>query len=162
MPIRVLVYKRTHHGDPDQYGQFGINDCMGRVRARDFDAVVGVGGIGSEPRKAGIAGKVNWIGIGPHKRPGRRGPIVTFDHFLDFGVNGPDFTHLAPRLAARMYGRNVRSTNYDVNGPRDEIADILSLAKNALPSRRRRKFGAHGKTCHPWRPRGRVCPPNDC
>jgi len=29
MPTRVLVYKRTHHGDPDHYGQFGINDCMG-------------------------------------------------------------------------------------------------------------------------------------
>jgi hypothetical protein len=144
MPTRVLIYKRTHHGDPDHFGQFGINDCMGQVRARNFDAVIGVGGIGLEPRKAGIAGKVNWIGIGPHKRLGLRGPIVTFDHFLDFGEKGPDFTHLAPRLASHMYGQNVRAKNYDVNGKRDEVAGILRLAENAPPSKRLRKYGLWG------------------
>src|SRR5262245_17135282 len=99
--MRVLVYKRTHNGDPDANGCFGAYDCMGTFRNRDFDAVVGVGGIGPEAQASGIAGQVNWIGIGPHKAyvPDKRGPEVTFDHFLDFGIDGPDFRRLAPRLA---------------------------------------------------------------
>ena len=44
-----------------------MNDCLGSIRDRDFDAVIGVGGIGSEARAEGIARQVNWIGIGPHK-----------------------------------------------------------------------------------------------
>ena len=65
----MLIYKRTHNGDPDRFGHFGINDCMGQLRARRFDAVIGVGGIGAEPKSLGIAGKVNWIGIGPIAGP---------------------------------------------------------------------------------------------
>jgi len=53
--MRTLIYKRTHTGDPDANGCFGIYDCMGRVRALDFDAVIGIGGIGSEAQWAGIA-----------------------------------------------------------------------------------------------------------
>lgn len=73
--MRTLIYKRTHTGDPDASGCFGICDCMGRVRAMDFDAVIGIGGIGSEAKGAGIAGKITWIGIGAHKEVGDgRGP----------------------------------------------------------------------------------------
>ena len=63
----VLIYKRTHSGDPDEAGQFGINDCMGQVRRWNFDAVIGVGGVGAKARSLGIDERVNWIGIGPHK-----------------------------------------------------------------------------------------------
>jgi hypothetical protein len=96
--MRTLIYKRTHHGDPDPAGRFGTYDCMGRVRSWKFDAVIGVGGIGAEPVTHGLAGKVNWIGIGPHRAdaPGKRGPIVTFDHFLFYGAGGPLFAPLAP------------------------------------------------------------------
>jgi hypothetical protein len=94
--MRTLIYKRTHNGDPDKTGQFGIHDCMGRVRTWAFDAVIGVGGMGAEPRSHGLNGKVNWIGIGPHKtRPAKRGPVVTFDHFVLYGSDGPDFEKLA-------------------------------------------------------------------
>ena len=51
---RVLIYKRTHTDDPDRLGQFGINDCMGKVRDRDFDAVIGIGGISAQPRSKNI------------------------------------------------------------------------------------------------------------
>ena len=57
--MRTLIYKRTHIGDPDATGCFGIRDCMGSVRSHDFNAVIGVGGIGREPESYGIAGKVN-------------------------------------------------------------------------------------------------------
>lgn len=65
--MRTLVYKRTHNGDPDAEGRFGIHDCMGQVRAYGYEAVIGVGGVGDEPEECGIARRVNWIGIGPHK-----------------------------------------------------------------------------------------------
>ena len=63
--MRTLIYKRTHHGDPDVSGQFGIHGCMGRVRAWDFEAVIGVGGVGPEPRSEGLDCKVNWISDRP-------------------------------------------------------------------------------------------------
>jgi hypothetical protein len=47
--MRTLIYKRTHHGDPDPAGRFGIHDCMGRVRTWSLEAVIGVGGIGADP-----------------------------------------------------------------------------------------------------------------
>jgi hypothetical protein len=108
--IRTLVYKRTHKGDPDAHGRFGIEDCMGSVRQRDFDAVIGVGGISSWPRAQGIDGKVNWVGIGPRKTPlaGGRGPLVTFERFVLFEEAGPDFGSMAPMLAKRMLSRNAR------------------------------------------------------
>ena len=155
--MRVLVYKRTHNGDPDHGGCFGCHDCMGKVRCRDFDAVIGVGGLGPAPRANGIAGQVNWIGIGPHKTTSRkRGPLVTFDHFLHFGTDGPDFRTLAPHLAKRMYAGRVRHL---MDGLRKEeyreVLRILQLAECEPPSRRRpprrRAFGESAR-CRARRP----------
>ena len=140
--MRTLVYKRTHHGDPDISGQFGIHDCMGRVRTWDFEAVIGVGGLGAEPISHNLDGKINWIGIGPRKQhaPDRRGPIVTFDHFLFFGSEGPDFLATAPKLARRMYSRNVRVLMDGVDAvERKEVAKLLALAAKAAPSPARKK-----------------------
>jgi hypothetical protein len=108
---------------------------MGSVRARDFEAVVGVGGIGAEPRRHGIAEKVNWIGIGPHKTgTGSRGPVLTFDHFKWFGREGPRLASVAPVLAAHLYGRNVRSL-MSFSGAEDrEVQKILDMARSAPPS----------------------------
>ncbi len=138
--MRILVYKRTHNGDPDQYGCFGVDDCMGAVRKRYFDAVIGVGGIGPEAQASGIANKVNWIGIGPHKTDGpKRGPFVRFDHFLDFGTDGLDFLDVAPTLAKRMYSRNVRHVMDSLNKQEyAEVLGLLKLAENAAPSAKRR------------------------
>jgi hypothetical protein len=133
--MRTLVYKRTHVGDPDREGRFGIHDCMGRVRSWHFEAVIGVGGVGAEPRSQGIAHKVNWIGIGPHKKPqpGRRGPLVTFDHFLYFEAEGPDLRSIAPTLAARMEG--IRFVMNDLDAEvQAEVEILLDLARSAPPS----------------------------
>ncbi|AWM37549.1 hypothetical protein GobsT_44650 [Gemmata obscuriglobus] len=135
--MRVLVYKRTHNGDPDASGCFGVHDCMGIVRDREYDAVVGVGGIGSEAVSNGIDGQVNWIGIGPHKREveDKRGSEVLFEHFLNFGTDGPDFRELAPLLAARMYGDNVRSILDGMSDAEQEEAEgIVALAEGEPPS----------------------------
>ena len=133
--LRTLVYKRTHNGDPDPSGRFGAYDCMGSVRAREYQAVIGVGGIGSEPRDAGIAEKINWIGIGPHQLgAGKRGPIVAFDHFRWFGRSGRRLAEIAPALAAHIYGRNVRSLMTFTQREASEVTAILGLAQSAPPS----------------------------
>ncbi len=135
--MRVLVYKRTHNGDPDAAGCFGAFDCMGKVRDRAFDAVVGVGGIGPEAVSNGIDRQVNWVGIGPHKRhvAGKRGPEVLFDHFLYFGTDGPAFPALAPRLAARFYGDNVRNILDGMSADEQAEAEgIVRLAEGEPPS----------------------------
>jgi hypothetical protein len=138
--MRVLVYKRTHQGDPDSEGRFGVYDCMGTIRNREFDAVIGVGALGAEAQRHGIDGKINWIGIGPHKTASRskRASTITFDHFLDFGTDGPAFDAIAPKLAGRMYRRRIRHL---IDGIREdevvEVMRILELAKRAPASKRR-------------------------
>ncbi|MDP2603065.1 MAG: hypothetical protein Q8S00_10790 [Deltaproteobacteria bacterium] len=135
--MRTLIYKRTHTGDPDKKGRFGIHDCMRSVRTWGFEAVIGVGGISAEPESHGLARKVNWIGIGPHKRAeaGKPGLIVTFDHFLLFECDGPSFPELAPKLANRMYSKNVRKVMNSLDrGEVGEVGNILALAKDAPPS----------------------------
>ncbi len=135
--MRTLIYKRTHTGDPDKNGRFGIHDCMRSVRTWGFEAVIGVGGSSAEPESHGLARKVNWIGIGPHKRPaaGKPGLIVTFDHFLLFESDGPSFPELAPKLANRMYSKNVRKVMNSLDRKElGEVGNILALAKDAPPS----------------------------
>ncbi len=135
--MRTLVYKRTHNGDPSTEGEFGCNGCMGRVRSWDYEAVIGVGGQSDEPEKEGIALKLTWIGIGPHKTSvhGMDDPIVTFDHFLYYGTEGPELRSLAPHLADLMYvkkARNVMSFNTDEQA---DVDKLLALAKDSDPSR---------------------------
>ncbi|MBA2882086.1 hypothetical protein HNR65_002420 [Desulfosalsimonas propionicica] len=134
--MKILVYKRTHQGDPGPDGCFGIHDCMGSVRDRVFDAVIGVGGIGAEAQSQGISGMINWIGVGPHKREvGKRGSEVTFEHFVYYGKEGLDFRLNAPLLAERMYTYNVRSALDGLtDDEKTEAMAIVQLALDAPPS----------------------------
>src|SRR5262245_6847632 len=108
--MRILIYKRTHVGDPDRHGRFGIYDCMGRVRDYTYDAVIGVGGIGQEPKSFGIDRRNNWVGINPAKKhtPDACGVEVTFKTFRLFDEQGPLLEDLAPSLATRMYHDGAR------------------------------------------------------
>lgn len=108
--MRILTYKRTHKGDPSSAGDFGINDCMRRVRDFSYDAVIGVGGIGAEARSNGIDERITWVGINPTKRDGdwRRRPLVSFQHFVLWEEIGHALDSFAPALAKRMYQGKVR------------------------------------------------------
>jgi hypothetical protein len=134
--MRTLIYKRTHDDDPEN-GVFGVYDCMRSVRSWEFDAVIGVGGVGEEPVRHGINGKLNWIGIGAHRksRPGLHGPLITFDHFVHYGKKGKQLAEIAPYLADHIYGNNVRVLldRFSAHEMR-EVDRILVLAKNAPPS----------------------------
>jgi hypothetical protein len=134
--MRTLVYKRTHSGDPDPgSGVFGNHGCMGSVRGWKFDAVIGVGGTGSEPRRHRIARKLTWVGIGPHKTGDPRRPRVTFDHFLYYGEHGPLFAEVAPILARHVYDRNVRVIMDSLSDvERAETSRILRAALTAPAS----------------------------
>lgn len=145
--MKVLVYKRTHQGDPCEHGLFGVGDCMGSVRSYVFDAVIGVGGKGLEPRREGIAKKLTWIGIGP-KCAGRakRGPVWSFRHFILFEEHGPAVRDLAPNLALRMYrwhGPRFIAVSSDSDY---EIATILKLAEGA-PVSEGHKAGRACRAC---------------
>lgn len=111
--MRILIYKRTHVGDPDTRGQFGNEGCMGRVRGFAFDAVIGVGGVSNWPTQQGIAGKINWVGRRPSKSQNpvdSRGPLVSFTpkNFRFFEHQGPLLVNEAPLLAKRVFGSRAR------------------------------------------------------
>jgi hypothetical protein len=160
--MRILTYKRTHVGDPDQYGRFGIYDCMGRVRNYAFDAVIGVGGIGQEPKSFGIDRKINWVGINPKRKlsVGGKGVEVTFKKFLRLEEDGPLLETLAPSLARRMYdgGARILLKNYN-NRERREANAILRWSLNQKPrkiGRSKNARGCHGR-CRPIGKRNGPC-----
>ncbi len=73
---------------------------MGNVRNWEFDAVIGIGGIGSEPQSHGIAGRVTWVGRKPKKQQGLSGVgmLVTFESFTLLDSNGPLLLELLQTL----------------------------------------------------------------
>src|SRR6266571_1042990 len=83
---------------------------MGSVRDYEYDAVIGLGGTGSEPKSFGIDRKINWVGIKPTKRRSRNTPgvEVTFAYFRRWEHQGRLLQALAPVLAKRMYDKGAR------------------------------------------------------
>jgi hypothetical protein len=147
-PMRTLIYKRTHSGDPDpQTGVFGNNDCMKRVRGWSFDAVIGVGGVGRKAERNGIASKLTWVGIGPHKTGNRKKPLVAFNHFLYYGEDAPLLEERAPRLARHIYDGKVRLMMESSlpEAERREVQKILKTARAAPPSSQRRRTAPRRK-----------------
>lgn len=129
--MKILIYKRTHIGDPDKSGCFGVSDCMGKVRKYNYEAVIGVGGIGSDPKYYGINGKVNLVGIDPIKIncESKRGPIVLFKQFIDYGTEGMSLKENGPMLAKRMYENNARFIIGGMsNEENKEARNIVALA----------------------------------
>lgn len=115
---------------------------MGRVRRLSFQAVIGIGGVSGWPISQGIAGKINWIGIGARTKPcdGMRGPLVTFDHFELFEGKGCELEKIAPALARRLYRRGApRFVFSKLNAAEQaEIRRVLKMAEDAQPSAGRR------------------------
>lgn len=103
--MKVLIYKRTHKGDPNEEGVFGIHDCMGRIRNGNYDAVIGIGGNSPWKGQTEIKYKINWIGLEPKKRVSlKRGKIVVFAHFELYDEKGANIRENYPNLFEYMYG----------------------------------------------------------
>lgn len=145
--MRILTYKRTHIGDPDPTGRFGIYDCMGRIRLLNFNTVIGVGGVGAEPRSHGIDRRDNWVGVGATKqwRPEGPGVVVTFEEFRLLEEQGPPLQELAPLLAMRMYEGRVRFLLDGYTLEEEAGAEAViewALSQPAVPYRRGRHLAA--------------------
>lgn len=156
--MRTFIYERTHTGDQDKHGCFGVYDCLGKHRGYRFEAVIGIGGIGAEPKAAGIARKLNWVGIGARKTQDRqsRGPLIMFEYFVLFDDKGTDLRAVVPRLAGRMYSkpgpRFVFNDNLNAH-QQAEVDRLLQMAKSKPPSsrfpkgQRRAKRGRRARPC---------------
>lgn len=145
--MRILTYKRTHVGDPDRAGRFGIHGCMGNVRSMQFDAVIGIGGIGNEPQSHGIAGRVTWVGRQPKKQahPSGAGLLVTFESFILLDTKGPLLLDIAPYLARRMYEGRVRTliAGYSCDEQADAEHVVQTLLGSTSEMRRQEPMSAY-------------------
>lgn len=135
--MKVLIYKRTHTGDPDESGIFGIQDCMGRIRNGNYDAVIGIGGKSAWKGHTGIKYKINWIGLGPKKIfPTERGYRVAFTHFELYEETGVNIKNNYPNLFDYMFSKNKRfslSSNLPEN-VLEEVKWILDSIKDSPAS----------------------------
>jgi hypothetical protein len=128
--MRILIYKRTHKGDPDSKGIFGNQDCMGKVRNWNYDAVIGIGGKTPWKEDQDIKFKINWIGLGPKKvESSLRGPGVVFSNFALFEESGEDIEDNYPHLFEYMYGSRKR---FDMSSTLP--ASVFMEVKNILDS----------------------------
>ncbi len=139
-PLKILVYRRTHTGDPSrETGEFGVHDCMGRVRNWTFDAVIGIGG--KKPWAGGekIAEKITWVGVGVgnKREPTERekselnkeqfgGHIVQFDRWIVLDEDGPPLKEISPILHKYMFsdGRIPRAA---LNFSRDIDRELIRI-----------------------------------
>lgn len=136
--MKVLIYKRTHTGDPDERGIFGIYDCMGRMRNWNFDAVIGIGGKSPWKGHTGIKQKINWIGLGPKKIfPTERGNRVVFAHFKLYEECGNNIKDYYPNLFNYMYnpGRRFTMSSNLPENVFEEVKMILNSIKNCPASK---------------------------
>ena len=145
---RTLVYKITHRGDPDQFGLFGAQDCMGQIRNRSFEAVIGIGAKSAWNGDVDLVGRIVWIGIGPSKTLARgfRGPVVAFQHFVRFDAqpcNGPILRVHAPLLFQRLFESRARHMMSDSQSEpiQAEVRMVLQLAR-----RERQNQSLHSRT----------------
>lgn len=125
--MKVLIYKRTHKGDPDERGIFGNQDCMGKIRSWDYDAVIGIGGKTTWKIDKDIKQKINWIGLGPKKiESSGRGDCVVFSHFELFEEKGHCIAEHFPKLYDYMYGSGKR---FDMSSklPQDVFDEVEAI-----------------------------------
>jgi hypothetical protein len=135
--MRILIYKRTHKGDPNEDGIFGIQDCMGKIRNWNYDAVIGIGGKSPWKVDYDIKYKINWIGIEPKRiAKTKRGGIFVFAHFELYEEEGKDIKDNFPNLYKYMYDKRKRF-DFSNELPHEvyiEVKQILDLIKNSQPS----------------------------
>ncbi|HNW97987.1 MAG TPA: hypothetical protein PKK00_06215 [Bacteroidales bacterium] len=137
--MKVLIYKRTHKGDPKKEGIFGNQDCMGRIRNWNYDAVIGIGGKTAWKEDLDIKYKINWIGLEPKKiksNDGRKCDKVVFSHFELYEGKGVKIKDNYPNLFKYMYESGKR---FDMSSdlPKDvyeEVKQILDSIKDCPKS----------------------------
>lgn len=128
--MKILIYKRTHKGDPARKGIFGNQDCMGRIRNWDYDAVIGIGGKTPWPGHQDIKYKVNWVGLGPKRisSNGRRADRIIFSHFKLYDERGSNIEEKFPNLFEYMYG-NRKRFDMSLNLPDEVFLEVQEILR---------------------------------
>jgi hypothetical protein len=106
--MKILVYRRTHTGDPNSKGVFGCNNDMGSIRDWNY-AVIGIGGKNPHPSCGSIKERITWVGICPVKTVsphGFKGSLVTFRKFILWDGGGPLVKGNYPALYEYMFEKN--------------------------------------------------------
>ena len=136
--MKVLIYKRTHKGDSDKSGVFGIQDCMGQIRDWDYDAVIGIGGKVPWKKYSDIKYKINWIGINPRRieSNSKRGSYVVFEHYDLQEGKGRNIKTEFPNLFDYMFSSRNRFKMPAELPPHvfEEVNELLNSAKKFPPS----------------------------
>lgn len=138
--MRVLIYKRTHKHDPDGKGVFGIEDCMGRVRNWNYDAVIGIGAKSVWKNHTSIKYRINWVGLEPKRISAakKRGDVVVFAHFALYEEEGKNIKKHYPNLFDYMYvDGNRKRFDMSSNLPEsvlEEVKEILDSIKDSSAS----------------------------
>ena len=107
--MNIFIYRHMRTNDPCRHGVWGIRDCMRSYRKCSYDAVLGIGGLTAKCRA--MRKRITWIGIGVHRQeaPGKKGPLVTFDHVCLMNENGPMLFDVAPFLYDYVNEHNHRA-----------------------------------------------------
>jgi len=137
--MKIFIYKRTHKHDPDENGVFGNQDCMGRLRNGDYDAVIGIGGLSPWPDHIDIMGKINWVGLERKKNPApkKRGDEIVFSHFKLYEEKGKDIQQNYPNFYKYIYGsrcRFVKKSDFPAEVQK-ELDQIINSIKKCPPSK---------------------------
>ena len=140
VPKKILVYRRTHTGDPSKdTGVFGIHDCMKSVRDWPFDSVIGIGGTKPWRGYENISKKVTWVGVDAHKRSREisnndysGSSIVTFERIKILDENGPLLEDVSLTLYRYMFIENriPRTAMNFSNDIFSELKRVIELVFN--------------------------------
>ncbi len=104
--MNVFIYRQTSTNDPCRHGVWGLRDCLGDKRRGKSECAYGaVLGIGGKGICQSLRARITWIGIGVHKQetPGKKGPLVTFDHVCLMNDSGPTLCDVARLLYHHMF-----------------------------------------------------------
>jgi hypothetical protein len=158
--MKIFIYKITHKHDPDKNGVFGNEDCMGRLRNGNYDAVIGIGGLSPLPKDIDIKGKINWVGLIPRRTrvPNSRGDLIVFSHFALYEEKGKDIKQNYPELYKFMYKSRCRfvKTSDFPKSVQNELDQIIKSVQKCPPSKLYnnpktitcKKTPKHKKTCN--------------
>ena len=158
--MKIFIYKRTHKHDPDENGVFGNEDCMGRLRNGNYDAVIGIGGLAPWAEDIDIKGKINWVGLDPKRipYPKYRGDLIVFSHFALYEERGKDIKQNYPYLYKFIYKNNcgfVKTSDFP-KSVQNELDQIIKSVQKCPPSKLYnnpktttcKKTPKHKKTCN--------------
>lgn len=128
---RVFIYKMRVEDDPDPNCHWGVDNCMGKMRDWDYDAVIAVAGFNWEGNKSAVK-RIVWVGICPEKKPSENGTLVDFEVCRYFGENGPLIEEW-PSVSKRLFPTEGKGARFFIADQKSkEWPEVMELLKKTL------------------------------